>query len=397
MSLPTATAQEAVVNVKLDQSTNLRCHFKGSITTRESPEALGYDDCSSSPRALEYLDILDAPSDATDVESRLCPEHIVAGWFRTPGRDLCISNTTIPPEDATFIVCRPTLMTAVADLRVDSSGVVQELRSIDLSSDATEQHFSNGSADFIIKFNMFLLSNAFIGTVGPNVWHNDSYSTDFINFFMSKVAGDALLLDPSAPPPSFDKSVALLGEVYVRLFAILLGTKMHQFLEPSANPDIASLKGYIIRPETRLFVSKPLFIVSIVILSIYIGVSIIVYVRRPARFLPRFPTTIASVLAMTAASHAILDLRGTAQMSSKVRQRYLNTLGHRYGYGSFIGTDGKVHIGIERQPYLGLKKRKGTGSSADRRYGKGDRLSSRISWKRIVGWKGGKVREGGWI
>ena len=51
-------------------------------------------------------------------------------------------------------------------------------------------------------------------------------------------------------------------------------------------------------------------------------------------------------------------------MSNKERERYLNRLDLRYGYGSFVGMDGKVHIGIEKQPFVraipipGLIKRK---------------------------------------
>ena len=64
------------------------------------------------------------------------------------------------------------------------------------------------------------------------------------------------------------------------------------------------------------------------------------------------PTTIASQIAFFAASHALEDLKGTSAMTTQGRNRYVESLGSRYGFGRFLGTDGKTHVGIEREPFV---------------------------------------------
>jgi len=57
------------------------------------------------------------------------------------------------------------------------------------------------------------------------------------------------------------------------------------------------------------------------------------------------PTTIASIIAYVSASRAIEDFRGGEKAEEEEQDR-------RYRYGRFLGTDGKIHVGIERQRYV---------------------------------------------
>jgi hypothetical protein len=71
------------------------------------------------------------------------------------------------------------------------------------------------------------------------------------------------------------------------------------------NAQQVELHGSTIELEPRLLLSKPMFIISEVILCTYIVVAILVYARPPGQYLPRLPTSIASTIALFAASTAV--------------------------------------------------------------------------------------------
>jgi hypothetical protein len=89
--------------------------------------------------------------------------------------------------------------------------------------------------------------------------------------------------------------------------------------------------------------------------------------RCPGRYLARMPTSIAAVIALFAASAAVKDLQGTSNMTSRERGKYLNDTGCIYGYGSYVGGDGSVHVGIEKVPFVRkMKETRFEHSRADR-------------------------------
>ena len=139
------------------------------------------------------------------------------------------------------------------------------------------------------------------------------------------------------------------------LFAFWLTVNRDSLFLPATN-DTTQIEGFTITQEERLFFTIPMFIISEIILGIYIVFSILVYVRRPGRYLPRMPISIAAVIALFASSAAVKDFRGTSQMTNKEREKYLKDLDHHYGYGSYIGSDGAVHVGIEKVPYVRYMK-----------------------------------------
>jgi hypothetical protein len=68
------------------------------------------------------------------------------------------------------------------------------------------------------------------------------------------------------------------------------------------------------------------------------------------------------------------DVQGTSGLSSKERGKYLDRLGNTYGYGSYVGKDGSVHVGIEKDPFVRRMKVKSfqhtlAGKSAQNTFG----------------------------
>lgn len=119
-----------------------------------------------------------------------------------------------------------------------------------------------------------------------------------------------------------------------------------------------SIGGWKVTTERRLFLSTPLFIISESILAIYIIVAITVYLRRPGRYLARMPTSMAAIISLFAASAAVQDMRQTSHLNKKDRADHLRSLGSLYGYGSYVGGgDGRVHIGIEKTPFVRIRSK----------------------------------------
>lgn len=59
------------------------------------------------------------------------------------------------------------------------------------------------------------------------------------------------------------------------------------------------------------------------------------------------PVNIASRIAFFAGCHMMDDVRNAGGDLQDLDRK-----GYRYGYGRYVGKDGKVHLGIEREPYV---------------------------------------------
>jgi hypothetical protein len=208
--------------------------------------------------------------------------------------------------------------------------------------------FSNGPNQLLIQ------SSSYITPQNPIGWHNDSLGFDYMNYFMRHGAYNvSQLTDPNQALPSFDEIYKPLNAAYSSLFAIWMGVNKHKLLIPYAKESQASVDGWNVQPERRIFLSTPMFIIAEAILCTYAIVAMLVYARRPGQYLARMPTSVASVIALFAASSLVQDMRDTSNLDKKERAKFFKDLNQHYGYGSFVGgDDGRVHIGIEKSPFV---------------------------------------------
>ncbi|KAK5155716.1 hypothetical protein LTR04_005761 [Oleoguttula sp. CCFEE 6159] len=267
----------------------------------------------------------------TEPELSVCQNYFVSGWARAnnvsearwgaPTSDSRNNqfqqNATIHDIQQTWVACRPRIVVGLADVTVDNTGRVITAHPLNGSSTAADPFFEANTDAFLSQVNPLFVWN------GNFTWHDDSFSSDITNYLISKQVNSSSFVDPSLPPPLFDEIATALRLFYSKVFAIILGTNMDRILEPAVN---ATLPGYTIKLETRIFMSEPMFVISESIMALYIVVTILVYVRRPWRILPRLPTTIASVVAYFAASRAVVDLKGTAGMSVEERNEFVQTV-----------------------------------------------------------------------
>ena len=110
-----------------------------------------------------------------------------------------------------------------------------------------------------------------------------------------------------------------------------------------------TFNGRIHYTETRVNMSKPMFILAASILTFNLITFIIfsIYVRRNR--LPWVPKSIAATLAYVAWSdQAMVDMQRTSQMSTKTRERFLEARDGKYRLGFKDSGEGKGQVVVDR-------------------------------------------------
>ncbi|KAF2826872.1 hypothetical protein CC86DRAFT_445792 [Ophiobolus disseminans] len=330
------------VNISSD-SGNVVCYNR---------EYMPIQKCINERSALEMTVALKARENSTQHEADVCMGSIVMGWIRGPqGKCLLEKDTPLGEDNTIFVHCQPRLITGTASIQFNAAGRLQHPAD-DIVLDANDADpsprlFSNDPINLIGQSNLYLFRGTF-----AYAWHNETGATDPLNYFMIHENNSTQLVDPNQPVPTFDDVVVPLNKAYSKLFAIWLGRNRKNLFVPINNDEAPLLEGYQIHREQRLFLSPTMFIISEAILCTYVIVAIWVYTRRPGQYLPRLPTSIAAVVALFAASAAVQDMTKTSHLDKKGRMQHLERVDARYGYGNFIGADGRVHIGIEKVPFV---------------------------------------------
>lgn len=351
--------------VMLDDLTGNRvtCSSRWGVERGPEPVSGIAPVCDEGKLAMEFVLRLDALANSTRAERDFCQQTAFLGYVRAEN-SWCVpkrNDTTrnLDHSTAIFIGCRPKLIAGEANVHVNPHGRVEEVTDVSvsstLSSDFYNQHFTNstlgpttagGANDLVAQAHGYLFH--FPG----RRYHNDSFATDYINYFMIKQTNDSRLLDPSSPLPSLGDITEKLYPVYRKLFAIWLGINKDKLLVPRTDGSTTVIEGQTNKIEVRIFLSTPLFVMAEIILAIYAIVAVCIYLWRPGKFLPRMPTSIGAVVALFAASEAVQDMRGTSLLTKQERKQHLEKLGSMYGYGTFLGADGLPHEGIEKEPFV---------------------------------------------
>ncbi|KAJ8062296.1 hypothetical protein OCU04_008842 [Sclerotinia nivalis] len=95
------------------------------------------------------------------------------------------------------------------------------------------------------------------------------------------------------------------------------------------------------------------FFLALFILLSLILISIISYTRRRHAFLPRQPSSIASILAFIYQSKMLYDFVGTEKLNNREMEERLVGIGKQYGLGWFKGRDGEMHCGVDEEELSG--------------------------------------------
>jgi hypothetical protein len=278
---------------------------------------------------------------------------VIMGWIRAPdGSCGDFEERDLDKSNSVFVRCKSRIVVGRATVQVDASGRLQQkVADFVVEGDAPEEIFSNDPINVIGQANRYIFKSS------NNGWHNDSNAEDPMNYFARRESNSTRLVDPNQPVPTLEDIQAPLGKAFSRLFAIWLGTNKEKLLVSRSKSNEVQVQGWTVVEERRLLVSTPMFAISEAILGVYIIVAVMVYLRRPGQYLARMPTSIASIISLFAASAAVQDMKATSSMDRKERAIHLDGIGARYGYGSYVGGDGRVHIGIDKTPFVRVRSK----------------------------------------
>jgi hypothetical protein len=346
------------VTQKLSDGSQIRCFYPQANTGDNAPAPSEATQVylRGDPEGRQGVEMLVQPIasevTATPEEKHACPRMLIAGWVRssiTLGDKY--SNTLYGPTrnittstlNSTFMMCKPYFQTGNFSVITDQTGHILNYTLLDPLSGAVDEYLASS----VWNATMFL-----VGQGSDTLrWHNDTIGLDWFNVFLKRVSQSTSIIDPLAPRPDFTTTADSVNRVYQELFAITLQDNQNALMPaPSGSFMIADE----IRAQQRVFLSKTMFYIVVVILALDTAVAIVLYLRLPKPFLHRMPTSIAGILSYATGSHLAQDL--DLQMSAAVGRRgfreVLKQKGTVYGFGKYIGTDGETHFGLDRHPYL---------------------------------------------
>jgi hypothetical protein len=342
---PGPWSEDALANLSVSVSNPqigaVNCSAMGRVIT----DGAGSGACPKGPLAAEIVTAMEAVSGSSSNTQEVCPQLIVSAWIRSPLPGHCFlegsASMNLTDENATVLACMPKISASSAQVTINAQGGLQLLANLKESTFATDRYFSGKPEQLILQANNFLVgrTGAGVGFGSGGVWHNDSFPSDWNNYVMEQIAGVSDFLDPGMSPPPPGIMAPLFQQMYQKLFAIWLGMNQAKFLNASKDTEPA-IKGAKLEQETRISVSRSMFIVGEVILGVYVLVRALYYGKRPGHHLPRPPTMLASTICLFAANQAVKDARKVVPEA------------RRYGYGEYVGTDGRMHTGIERTPLV---------------------------------------------
>lgn len=297
-----------------------------------------YDSYSKTNASLEILAPL-FPSfpNASQNEHNICGSTLAMGLLRAElygdieGVDSLFTSFT-------WMTCEPTLFTAMYEVEVTSSGrVVNYARKSEISTNVS---LANSSSLPSFLSNLFVAFDNPFNYQTPH-WNNDTTRDTWSGFLIKALTNSSKFIDPSLPAPPFEVIAPVVIDLITRLFPIIIS------LRPSIFPTAAQgarVKGSMLVPCTRVFMSSSMLIVTIVLLLLNIAVALAYYIHRPQP-MPK------GVLAETIAG--VLELfNGSSLIEDQAKDRPWPE-DWRFGYGGYIGVgDGKPKMGIERRPFV---------------------------------------------
>lgn len=312
-------------------------------------------------------------------DAGFCERKMLVSWMRT---DTTESSGAVR---ARHIECSPAFRTGLFDVNVDASGYVLDATLVGgfdnvTTINTTEIDTLLTEANGIISDISGLMPTSVLMGLNSFGWHNDTLTRDWMNYLLKVYTNSAAFVDPTKDVPDSNIIVPIVEDVYRRLFSTLLGLELSIFKQQS---EPVLFEGTVTTPDTRIFMDETAFIISIAILGLNIIFASILYFRERNFYLPRMPSTIASIIAYVAASRAVREYDMVeADQGSNRNQRTRTT----YSFGRYIGVDGRSHVGIEIDPLVvPLDQRPTTGS---------DRISSDTWFRRR---NPVKIKQEGWI
>lgn len=289
-------------------------------------------------------------SNATQEAISSCNSLLLAGYLRAnlsvAFNDTATEHATINPPrkilrinsiSSLWMLCQSTVATARYEVTVDRSGRVLLAERAGPDAEELGSFFPSG-----IQSTTLVNTATSILTNGDNTapyWHNDTFVDSWFGYFIKHLSNSTNFVDPATATPVFEQVAPYVENLYDRLFAIVLSLNQDWLADADEG---TAIPGSLLIPCQRVFVSRPMFILTATLLALNIVVAMAYWTWRPKRMLPQVPYTIASVLHMFHGSGLVKEVENKEDWEEH----------WKFGYGRFVGTDGKPHVGIERRPFV---------------------------------------------
>ncbi|KAI1130427.1 hypothetical protein F5Y10DRAFT_289389 [Nemania abortiva] len=241
-------------------------------------------------------------------------------------------------RDISLHVCSPSISTSNVEVQYNADQFIMSQQKTDASSRGTAV-FTNETEFLSFYMMRFIEASTLSLSLGPTTEY------DWPGLLMTRVRNTTTI-----------RSIPELADnTWQRIFAIWFSLYRDNILTArgEGDPSFASPTGTIASRQTRIVPSIPAFVVSIVLIFLYLVGFIVVCWRRRHRYAgPRMPKTIGSIIPWVIHSRMLEDFIGLHYLSSQDRDDALEGMGRRYGFGRFRGVHGRVTLGIEYEELL---------------------------------------------
>lgn len=187
-----------------------------------------------------------------------------------------------------------------------------------------------------------------LAVIAKQIWTALEFAIKMLEPFYALSQGNArpentLTLDYQGTPYGVLPFQAILNKHYL-VSLIGVGSILSDILTVTS----ASLS---IKDETEQSFMTSSAISTVIVFFLLCSASVALLYRRHY-FVPRPPSTIASILAFVHQSHMLDDFVNTERFGSDQMRSMLVSKNKRYGLGWFRGRDGKLHCGVDEEPML---------------------------------------------
>ena len=320
---------------------SVECYFN------QAGIAPSQDDDHDGPEGFETVaPLLASNPNASADEARTCSSALSVVYQRGNRRHSPDDPALFNATSSLYLVCQPALEISNYSVQLSQSGhVVSSIRQTQPSSNLSEYFAAPQKvSDLYINLNRLiswvrLQGQGYFSQTGSQVLvHNDAFGYDWFPYLVSELLRSRDTVNTSLPAPSAATVIPAVSALYSQLSATILSLSNDIFFPFSASEG-ATISATIQTSETRVFISDPMFYICITVLVLDVLVAIAYYWHRPQQILPYMPTTVASLIctfegSSLAAAHGTWDAEWL------------------FGFGKFTGTDGRLRVGIERQPFV---------------------------------------------
>ena len=281
-----------------------------------------------------------------------CLGNFMYTWHRegnyTPSRN----------ESQLIVSCSPTMQLKNYTVSFDRAGNI-------LSSAPLSSASSPALSELAPQQDLSLLHTLFQNYLGHarqyHYWQDSKYHlTPKPTLWFTRFLHDRFPTLADSYPPDPTTAITALQSVYPALFASFLSV----YSKPLRTPSPETLPVTVIEPQIRWRVSFPLFLTSVIIMGLFFLVVLAVMWRRPGRFLVHLPSNIAATMVTIYAGRWIADLMLAGWKGGRRGVELgvdpSDAGGVRFGYGWFVGADGRWHIGVDKEPVKRFRLEKGS-------------------------------------